>query len=287
MFFSANEILAWRKAQLNLGGRAADIDWLIDIGGGLGWDSLQKLKVFQDHYYELQLSLEDLSSIWLKHLTEQIPLQYLLGKCPWRDFELEVNPSVLIPRQETELLIEIALKKFKTKSFGRWADLGTGSGALAIALARALPFWEGHAVDLSKEALDLAAKNLSRLAEHSKIDLSLGNWWDPLKPWWGSFDLVLANPPYVPNAVFENIDPIVRNNEPREALCGGDDGMDHCREIIRGGVHGLRDKGWLVLEHHFDQSERMLGFLIDMGFEKVSCEKDLEGVKRFALGRHP
>ncbi len=285
--FSAKEILSWRNTQLSFGGEKVDLDWLLDIGGGLGWDSLQRLKIFQNSNYELSMSLDELSSLWIRHLNENIPLQYLIGQCPWRDFQLTVSPAVLIPRQETEIVIDLALKKCKSKNLGRWADLGTGSGALAVGLARNFPLWDGHAVDCSKEALEVAKKNLNELALDASVKVSLGHWWDPLKAWWGDFDLVVANPPYIPNSVLKKLDPIIRDNEPHLALCGGLDGMDSCREIIKGGSQGLKPGGWLIFEHHYDQSQKALECLDQQGFVEVSFEKDLDGVRRFALGRLP
>nr|WP_143703363.1 peptide chain release factor N(5)-glutamine methyltransferase [Prochlorococcus marinus] len=282
---SARDILNWRMAQLALGGRVVDIDWLLDVGGGLGWESLQRLKIFQNNHYELQKSLDELSFIWHRHINENEPLQYLVGKCPWRDFQLEINSSVFIPRQETEILVELALKKCNGISVGRWADLGTGSGVLAVALARSLPGWIGDAVDCSKDALSLAKKNLANLANNSHVHFHLGHWWQPLKSWWGTYDLVLANPPYIPSAVLSELHPIVRDNEPHLALSGGLDGMNCCREIIRGAKKGLGTGGWLIFEHHYDQSERLLNELIANGFKEVNFENDLEGVRRFAIGR--
>ncbi len=283
--FSAKDILSWRSSQLSLGGRSIDLDWLLDIGGGLGWESLQKLKIFQNSQYELHKSLEDLAIIWAKHLKDQIPLQQLVGKCPWRDFEIEINSSVLIPRQETEILIELVLEKFRTKDSGCWVDLGTGSGVLAIGLARSLPSWTGYAVDCSEDALKVAARNLELLNKNKKVNLYLGNWWEPLISLWGSFDLVLANPPYIPTSIMKELHPIIKNHEPHIALCGGEDGMDSIREIIRGACKGLRKGGWLIFEHHHDQSERALKYLIENGFDQVDFQKDLEGVRRFAMGR--
>ncbi len=287
--FSANEILNWRKSQLSKGGRIVDLDWLLDIGGGLGWQELQKLKVFQKNDYFLDLSLDELSLLWARHLKDQTPLQHLVGKCPWRDFELKVNPSVLIPRQETELVIDLALNKFNPseKEIGIWADLGTGSGALSIGLARLFPYWVGHAVDCSPEALFVAENNIETLAPNSKVLLHLGHWWEPLQPWWGRIDLVVANPPYIPKSNLQTLDPAVRDHEPHLALCGGDDGMNCCREIVKGAVNGLRSGGWLIFEHNFDQSERALSVLMHYGFKEIDFAKDLEGIKRFALARKP
>ncbi len=284
--FSADEILTWRRKQLSIGGRAVDLDWLLDIGGGLGWSNLQKLKIFQNIDFELDLSLEELASLWERHLNFQIPLQYLLGKCPWRDFELEVTSDVLIPRQETELLVDIALNNIEKNLIGRWADLGTGSGVLAVALSRSLPNWRGHAVDISQGALSIAEKNLNSLTKQ-RIDLHLGSWWEPLKPWWGKFDLVVANPPYIPSLDLHELEPVVRNHEPHLALCGGDDGMDCCREIIQGSIKGLAKGGWLIFEHHHDQSQRAMELMDSSGFIDLCYKYDLQGIRRFAIGINP
>ena len=94
--FSGEEILTWRRFQLSKGGRSVDLDWLLDIGGGLSWGDLQMIKIFEETNYQLDLSLVELSVIWMRFLNQKIPLQYQVGRCPWRDFELEVNPSVAI-----------------------------------------------------------------------------------------------------------------------------------------------------------------------------------------------
>ena len=288
--FSGEEILNWRSIQLSKGGDALELDWLLDFGGGLCWRDIQRLKVIQDKKFSLNLSLQELSTIWTRYLYEQIPLQYLLGKCPWRDFEIEVSPSALIPRPETELIIDIALAKILHSSnrIGTWVDLGTGSGVLAVALARALPEWIGHAVDCSQDALALAKKNLSNLAFDSSVTLHLGDWWESIGPsLLGKFDLVVANPPYIPKPFLGKIDLMVSKNEPHIALYGGEDGMDCSRKIISGAIKFLSSGGWLIFEHHFDQSDRALEMLTNAGFLEVDFENDLEGNKRFAIGRHP
>ena len=286
--FSSCEILSWRTDQLAKGGDLESIDWLLDNGGGLGWSELQKLKLFQNKSFLLHLSLKELAIIWSNHIDNQKPLQYLLGKCSWRDFELQINSSALIPRPETELVIDIALSKVpRSQKSGIWADLGTGAGPLAIALARSLKGWVGHAVDCSKNALSLARKNSQILAPSSKVIFHLGNWWEPLKTVNQKFDLVVSNPPYIPISDLKDLDPIVRDNEPHIALSGGLDGMDHCRSIIQGSINHLSPGGWLIFEHHFDQSDRALDLLIKAGFIEVDFKRDLQGIKRFALGRKP
>ncbi len=284
---TGEEILIWRKQQLLKGGRSVDLDWLLDISGGLSWTKLQELRIDPSRLFILDKSLDCLTSIWFRHLRDQAPLQYLVGRCPWRDFELEVNHHVLIPRQETEVLIDLAIAQFQDQPLKTWADLGTGSGALAIALARAFPMSEGRAVDFSQDALILAKRNLNYLVPQSKVSLHLGSWWKPLRGWWGQFDLVLANPPYIPSSVLETLDPIVREHEPHLALNGGTDGLNACREIVHGAVKGLASGGWLILEHHHDQSESVLDLMTQSGLEEPHFEKDLNGVRRFALCRNP
>jgi len=284
---SGQEFLLWRRKLLSKGGRPVDLDWLLDIAGGVRWSKLQKIYLDPARPVKLDQSFEHLASLWRKHLENQIPLQYLVGICPWRDFELEISPAALIPRQETELLVDLALQKFDNDFRGLWADLGTGSGALAVALARSLPGAIGHAVDCSDDALSLAKRNLKRLAPAAEVSLHLGSWWQPLRPWWGTISLVLANPPYIPAAVLDDLDPIIRENEPSLALCGGPDGLNACREIVDGAFYAMSKEGWLFLEHHHDQSDAVLEMMNKVGLKDVDFENDLQGIKRFALGRHP
>ncbi len=284
----AKDILSWRKKLLSEGGRPADLDWLLDIGGGLRWSDLQLIKIDQDSSsFTLEKSLEELEILWKTHLHDHTPLQYLIGRCPWRDFELEVSKAALIPRQETELLVDIALRRVGISFMGCWADLGTGSGALAIALARFFPKALGHAVDCSKDALSLAERNLIKLAPKAKVKLHLGDWWEPLEPWWGEIGLVVANPPYIPNRFLEALEPAVFDHEPHLALCGGEDGLIACRKVVFGAIKALQSKGWLILEHHFDQSDAVLGLMRKAGLKEIGFETDLEGVKRFAICRKP
>ncbi len=283
---SSKELLSWRRSLLLKGGRAVDLDWLLDLGAGLSWSALQMLYIDESKSIDLDMSLDELTSLWEKHRMEHIPLQYLLRRCPWRDFELEVGPGVLIPRQESELLIDLAISKCEQKQNGVWADLGTGSGAIAVGLSRSFLHWEGHAVDCCNEALSIARRNLDKLSFTSNYQLHLGSWWEPLTPWWGKLNLVLANPPYIPISDIDNLSPEVRNNEPHLALCGGSDGLSSCRKIISGSLKALAPKGWLIIEHHYDQSDLVLKMMEQVGLSDLSVEKDLQGIKRFALARN-
>ena len=282
---AGDAFLKWRKKMIMQGGRKVDFDWLLDIHAGVSWSKLQTIILNPENFISLEISIEELEVIWQSHLKFQIPLQYLISKCPWRDFELEVSPEVLIPRQETEFLIDFGLKKIGNIDFGRWADLGTGSGPIAISLAKSLPNWNGHASDISNDALDLAKRNLKSIVPNAKVRFSLGDWWEPLRRWWGSFNLVLSNPPYIPSDLVEELEPVVKNYEPRIALDGGDDGMNSSRKIIIGASNALAKGGWLILEHHYDQSEKITDVMKNVGMEEVSFEKDLSGIKRYAICR--
>jgi len=270
------------------GGRAVDLDWLLDLAGGVGWQQLQRLRLQPAQPLELRLPLAELESLWARHLGSGAPLQYLVGLCPWRDLELAVAPGVLIPRQETELLVELALE---IAADGRtpelWADLGTGSGCLALALARAWPTSRGLAVDCSAEALRQAEANRARYGLEDQIRLLSGSWWEPLQPWWGQLQLVVSNPPYIPIPVWQELTPLVRNHEPALALSSGADGLEAIRRIAKGARNALAPGGWLLLEHHHDQSSAALELLAAGGLEAAQARPDLEGKQRFAVARAP
>jgi release factor glutamine methyltransferase len=281
----AEALLAWRRDLLaRSGGSAAALDWLLDLAGGLPWPQLQALHLHPRRSVALALPLAELEGLWLRHHCTAEPLQYLVGRCPWRDLELEVACGVLIPRQETELLLDLALELLGPPRSGtalEWADLGTGSGCLAVALARALPHSRGWAVDASPAALEVAAANLAAAAGQARVSLLLSDWWQGLQPRWGHLQLVVANPPYIPTAIWERLDPVVRDHEPRLALDGGGDGLVCVRSILRGAATALAPGGLLVLEHHHDQSEAVLALVAAAGLQEGRAHSDLEGVARF------
>ena len=285
--YLAEDILAWRKLILSNGARKVDIDWLLQVGAGLSSSDLFKLSLNPEDLITLEKSLDELERLWRLYIDQNLPLQHLVGKCCWRDFQLEISSDALIPRQETELLVDFALEKFHQNLKGIWVDLGTGSGVLAIALARSLSQWQGHAVDCSQSALIVAKRNIKRLSANTQIHCHLGIWWEPLHPYFGSIDLVLANPPYIPSQLMDKLDPLVKDNEPYKALCGGMEGLDHSIEILSGAFEALKPGGWIMIEHHYDQSEKLLELMLDSGLGDIGFEKDLNGIKRFAIGRRP
>ena len=286
---SGSELQLWRREQL-LGqqDQAAALDWLLELEAGLRWRELQASYLHPEAPVQLDCSLQRLEQIWQQHCQQQVPLQHLVGRCPWRDFELEVSPAVLIPRQETELLVELAMGCFEASDAPqRWADLGTGSGCLAVALARHWPSTSGWAVDCSREALAVARRNAVALGllQSAAVQWCEGLWWQPLQPLAGQLDLVVSNPPYIPSAVVDGLEPVVRDHEPRLALDGGSDGLDALRLIIEAAPQMLAPGGWLVLEHHHDQAAAVAELLGAAGLQERRQERDLEGQMRFAVAR--
>jgi release factor glutamine methyltransferase len=283
-------LLTWRRQRLGEGGRAADLDWLLDLGAGLRWTQLQRVWLDPAAAVRLHAGLEELTALWRQHLESHTPLQYLVGVCPWREFSLAVSPAVLIPRQETEVLADlaVALAQALPSPAHRpltWADLGTGSGCLALALAHSLPQARGLVTDCSLQALEQAAINFQQAALLDRLTLHQGQWWDPLRVHWGSLDLVVSNPPYIPTAVLEALEPVVKEHEPHLALDGGPDGLDAIRVLAAGARSALAPGGWLLLEHHHDQSEAVTELLLSGGLVEVTSHRDLEGRWRFAQAR--
>lgn len=288
---SGDALLAWRRQLLAEGGSASAFDWLLDLGAGLSWPELQALRLRPGRQVSLRCSRPELERLWRRHRCGHEPLQYLVGLCPWRDLTLQVAPGVLIPRQETELLVDLAIGCLEAgaapRQALRWADLGTGSGCLALALARALPHSEGLAVDASADALMVAAGNMAAEGLSRRVSLLQGHWWQPLQSWWGDLQLVVSNPPYIPSATLANLEPGVREHEPTLALDGGPDGLAAIREILAGACVALAPGGWLLLEHHHDQSAAVLRLMAQAGLTGIASHRDLEGSLRFASARRP
>ncbi len=287
---TAKILLSWRQTMLDKGGEASALDWLLDLKGGVRWQQLQALRLYPESTLALEHDLGTLEDLWRSHLQEQIPLQYLVGLCPWRDLELKVAPGVLIPRQETELLLELALDcvgREDDQSDMQWADLGTGSGCIAIGLAKALPGSQGVAVDRSSEALDQAKANAEAILNSDALTFAQGDWWEAIQDRWGKLNLVVSNPPYIPAAIWAGLEPVVRDHEPELALNGGTDGLDAIRAIAGGACAGLKPGGWLVLEHHYDQSSAVIELLDRAGLINGEAHSDLEGIQRFARAQRP
>jgi release factor glutamine methyltransferase len=213
------------------------------------------------------------------------PLQYLLG---WEDFcglRLSVCPEVLVPRPETEGLVQWAVEVLAGRPAPVIADLGTGSGAIACALARAIPAAEVLAVELAAGALAVASRNVRELGLSARVRLLAGDLFAPLGSLPASLDLVVANPPYLPSALIASLPPEVSRHEPRAALDGGPDGLGVIRRIVAGAPAGLSPGGWLLMEIGEDQAGPVASLMAAEGFSGIRARRDLNGVERYIGGR--
>lgn len=213
------------------------------------------------------------------------PLAYLLGTQPFRDFTLAVTPAVLIPRADTETLVDAALATaLPPEAPLAVLDLGTGSGAVAIALARARPAWQLTATDLSEAALALARDNAVQLGV-PEIDFRLADWFEGL-PDDRHYDLVVSNPPYIA----ENDPHLAQPGlaaEPRQALVAGPDGLDALGRIAADARHRLTPEGWLWLEHGHAQGAAVRDLLRQLGYHAISTRRDAGGRERVTGGCAP
>lgn len=204
------------------------------------------------------------------------PVAYILGKQAFWDFELIVNPSVLIPRPETELLVETALELLDSSDAASVLDLGTGSGAIALALAANNPRWSVTAVDRSAAALLVARENASQL-QIPNIEFHETSWCDGLSR--DHFDLIAANPPYVEEGdkhLSEGSLPF----EPIAALVAGENGLADIRSIAEQARECLKQNSWLLIEHGFQQKQAVAKILDEAGYRHIECVQDLAGLDR-------
>ena len=231
---------------------------------------------------ELPASRSDSFKKLIKQRATGQPVAYLVESCEFWSLPLKVTPAVLIPRPDTERLVEAALSKIPADADWRIADLGTGSGAIALAIASEREKCEIHATDISSEAIEVTRENASRLG-FSHIQPHCGSWNEPLR---GKFHLVVSNPPYI-----DADDPhLARGDlrfEPRNALTPGSDGLSAIREISQLAQDMLVEGGWLMFEHGWEQGSASRKVIQEAGFIKIETLQDLQGHDRVTIGENP
>lgn len=220
----------------------------------------------------------------LARRAEGVPVAYLVGQRGFRDLNLSVGPATLIPRPDTELLVETALALGLADHPLRVLDLGTGSGAIALSLAQERPGWTIVATDRSPDALQVARGNADRLGL-GRVTFLEGDWFSPLAGQ-APFDLILSNPPYIAEDDPHLLQGDLRH-EPRAALVSGPDGLDDLRRLCAGAAEWLRPGGWLLLEHGWDQGAAVRDLLQVAGFAEVTTRRDLGGQERVGMGHVP
>jgi release factor glutamine methyltransferase len=261
---------------------AQEARWLVQAAGGLdatalaaGLDGLAP-----------RGAVERLDALVDRRLAGE-PLQYVLGRWAFRGLELAVDPRVLIPRPETEVLAGLALDECERLGARVAVDLGTGSGALALALAVERPGLAVWGTDVSAEALEVAAANRGAVGgDATGVHLAAGPWWDALPAdLAGRVDVAVANPPYVSEAEMDDLPPEVRAWEPRLALCAGPTGLEDVEAIVAAARAWLARPGTLLVEMAPHQVRRAAARAEAAGFASVSIWPDLAGRDRILLAR--
>lgn len=214
---------------------------------------------------------------WIEIRATHYPLEYILGKQEFMGLEFKVNENVLIPRQDTEILVEGALKSCQGKKV---LDMCTGSGCIAISIARLGNVSEMHAVDISRGALEVADENAKR--NDAKVEFLESNLFEQVS---GQYDMIVSNPPYIESGVIETLMPEVREFEPRLALDGTEDGLYFYKAISNAAPEYLTDEGEIFFEIGYNQGEAVSNIVREAGFSYVEVRKDLAGLDRVVYGK--
>jgi len=255
---------------------AGDADWLLAhvLEKPRGW-----LYAHADN--TVDASVRDRFEALVERRAAGEPVAYLTGTRGFWTLDLHVNTDTLIPRVETELLVELALARLPADQACHVADLGTGSGAIALAIASERPRARVVAIDASAAALDVARRNAEDLGIRT-VDFRQGDWCAALGD--ATFDLVASNPPYLAEDDAHLAQGDLRH-EPEAALVSGRDGLDAIRSIVANVTAHLRPGGWLLLEHGWEQGDAVRALLVDAGFAEVATQQDLEHRDRVTLAR--
>jgi release factor glutamine methyltransferase len=271
-----------RQQALAAGLDPQEVDWLLHWGAGV-----DKLQLRLQTQVSLPRPWEEVQTLWCRRLTERRPLQYLVGETPWRQFCLQVQPGVLIPRPETEQIIDLVQEQVRLTpelAQGNWLDLGTGSGALALGLAHLLPEAQVYGLDYSAVALEVAASNARRYPPPRPIRWRRGDWWQGVLDLRGQLTGLVSNPPYIPRGELPHLQREVRDYEPVLALDGGEDGLESFRVLVQEAPEFLVPGGLWLAEAMAGQAPRVGQLLENQGeYRSIEIHRDLSGWERFIL----
>lgn len=257
----------------------ADVKWML----------MDCLELSQVDYILKQREVLDNKQLegFLKVLKRRLngePIQYIHGQQDFRGLLFNVDTNVLIPRPETEMLIDLILKEVNQQE-GFILDIGTGTGCIPISLLHEQKKWQGVSVDISEGALKIAKQNVKRHDMTERLNLIHSNLFEKLgETYYNRFDIIVSNPPYIPIKDKEVLMPEVRDYEPHLALFGGEDGLDFYRRISIDAKHYLKEGGYLFYEIGIHQSEAVKNLMENNGFKAVTVVNDLTGIPRFVYG---
>jgi len=216
---------------------------------------------------------------------KRIPTQYIIGNCQFMGLDFLVSEGVLIPRQDTEILVETILEYRKNNEINNIIDIGTGSGCIPISLL-SYGINNAIAVDISNDAIEVAKKNAALNKVLNRIQFINSNLFEALgEEYYGKFDAIVSNPPYIAKDIIKGLMPEVKDFEPMIALDGGDDGLDFYKKIVPEGKKYLSSNGWMFFEIGYDQGVAVSRLLEEEGFHKIEVIKDLAGLDRVVLGK--
>ena len=251
------------------------LDAQLIVGNAAGMTRVQILTYPDKELNENEIcKINEMCSERIKHR----PMQYILGVCEFMGLDFKVNSHTLIPRGDTEILVERAIEIVKKNTYNSVLDIGTGSGAIAVSIAK---YTNTHvdAVDISEGALKTAIENGSNNGVNVNFFKS-----DLFSEVNEKYDIILSNPPYIEKDVIETLEPDVKDYEPLSALDGGNDGLDFYRRIINEIDSYLNKNGCVIFEIGYNQGDKVSKLLSERGFENISVEKDLSGLDRVVIG---
>jgi release factor glutamine methyltransferase len=275
-------VKAWQSAKdrlqaAGIGGPVIDARLLVEAAA-----EATRTDIVTDPKRELTPTQEATLEDYLSRRERREPVSHILGRKGFWKIMLSVTPDVLTPRPDTECVVDAALGSFPEGMAFSILDLGVGSGAILLAILAERPAAKGLGVDVSEDALAVARENAANLGLAGQVALLRGDWTQGLAD--ASFDLVVSNPPYIATSVIEGLEPEVRDHEPRLALDGGPDGLDHYRTLAPEILRVLKPAGMFVVEIGYDQKDAVEALFREAGASGVRTLKDLSDLHRVVLG---
>ena len=241
--------------------------------------------IFAHPDHELTESEQDAFSVFVNRREAREPLQYIRGHQEFYGLDFIVTPDVLIPRPETEILVENAIEDLRSKNNAEFCEVGVGSGCISVSILYQLPSAAAVGLDISEKALQITGKNAEKHGVGSRLTLLRSDVFDALTD--RRFDMIVSNPPYVPRSDFETLQPEVRDFEPHAALTDGADGLSIIEKIVNGAPHFLRPGSGLLMEIGFDQAATVRRLFDPQVWSHLELIDDLQSIPRIVYARLP
>lgn len=248
---------------------------------------IEKDRLFMLLNREYEVSVEKVNEYFslVQKRKDKMPVKYMLGECEFMGMPFYIKEGVLIPRPDTEILVESALEEIKKNSFKNICDVCCGSGIIGISIAKLVENIKVKSCDISNTAYEVTEENINRLSAQDSVEVFKSDLLECFIDKGQKFDMIVSNPPYIKPDVIETLMEDVRDYEPYEALYGGEDGLEFYRKIILQSVYLLNKGGVLIFEIGYDQSESVSDILKQNGFCEITCIKDLAGKDRVVKGK--